>query len=296
MVRKQNDAELRSRLSDEEYHVTQEGGTEPPFKNRYWDNAEKGVYVDIVSGELLFSSEDKFNSDCGWPSFTRAAKSGAVTERADHSHGMERTEVRGAMSDSHLGHVFEGEIGPGKRRFCINSASLRFIPEAEGVAVFAAGCFWGTEAYFRKVSGVLDVTVGYTGGTLARPSYDDVCTGTTGHAEAVRIVFDPERVSYRDLVRHFFRMHDPTELDRQGNDIGTQYRSAIFYLADAQRDEAMKVMGELADAHRFRAPIETRLVPFGKFYPGEEYHQRYLDKNPGGYCHVNLSVAEKPLD
>jgi peptide methionine sulfoxide reductase msrA/msrB len=295
---KQDDpyAERKKKLSPEEYRVTQESGTEPPFMNRYWDNREPGIYVDVVSGELLFSSDDKFDSPCGWPSFSKPAKADALIDRPDRSHGMERTEVRSASADSHLGHVFDDGPGPSGLRYCINSASLRFIPASECVAVFAAGCFWGTEAYFRLLPGVLDVKAGYSGGREANPSYEAVCSGNTGHAEAVKIYFDPEKASYRDLVRQFFRMHDPTTKDRQGNDVGSQYRSAIFFLGESQRAVAEGVISELEAAGDFEDPIVTELVPFSSFYPAEEYHQRYLGKHPGGYCHVDLSLARRPLD
>jgi peptide methionine sulfoxide reductase msrA/msrB len=291
-------AKLRQRLTSEQFHVTQENGTEPPFRNAYWDNREKGIYLDIVTGDLLFASEDKFDSSCGWPSFTKPALSGAVIEKRDASHGMSRTEVRAAASDSHLGHVFDdGPVNPGSGlRYCINSASLRFLKEDESTAVFAAGCFWGTEAYFRSLDGVLSTAVGYTGGTTANPSYEMVCAGITGHAEALKLLFDPEKISYRDLLHHFFRMHDPTTRNRQGNDVGSQYRSAIFHFGEHQREEAAAVKASLSSSGKYTKPPVTSLEEAGVFYPAEEYHQRYLAKNPGGYCHVNLSLAGKPLE
>jgi peptide methionine sulfoxide reductase msrA/msrB len=291
----QNDNEsLRKRLSPEEYHVTQECGTEPPFANRYWDNHEPGIYVDVVSGDLLFSSDDKFDSGSGWPSFSRPVSAESVVEKRDGSHGMERVEIRSARAGSHLGHVFDDGPEPTGLRYCVNSAALRFIPASKSTAILAAGCFWGTEAYFRKLSGVLAVTVGYTGGSLVRPTYGDVCSGTTGHAEAVRILFDPERISYRDILRHFFRMHDPTTEDRQGPDVGSQYRSAIFYMDEAQRETAESLIREMGASSG--EPIVTEVSPAAAFWPAEDYHQDYLGKNPRGYCHVNLSLAARPLD
>ncbi len=295
MTKKIDASVLRVRLSAEQFRVTQENGTESPFQNEYWDNQEKGIYVDIVSGDLLFTSEAKFDSHCGWPSFSRVALPDAVIAKKDSTHGMVRTEVRSAGSDSHLGHVFDDGPGPDGLRYCINSASIRFIPAAEGTALFAAGCFWGTEGYFRQLPGVLSASVGYTGGSTVNPTYEEVCTGKTGHAEAIEILFDPERISYQDLLRHFFRMHDPTTKNRQGNDIGTQYRSAVFCFSPSQKEVAGALVAELDRSGQFSGPVVTEIVPAEIFYPAEVYHQQYLAKNPGGYCHVNLGLAKKPL-
>lgn len=307
---KANSEELKKKLSPEQFHVTQECGTEPPFHNAYWDNHEDGIYVDVVSGEALFSSKDKFDSGSGWPSFTKPLEPNVV-ERKDSTHGMVRTEVRSKNADSHLGHVFDdGPRAQGGLRYCINSASLRFIPvaklEAEGygqylalfgkapqasakteVAVLAGGCFWGMEELLRAIPGVLETEAGYTGGWLKDPKYDDTHDSKSGHAEAVRVVFDPSKLSYADLLeKWFFRMHDPTTLNRQGNDLGTQYRSAIFFTSDAQKKTAEEVKARVDKSGKWKKPVVTEIVAASTWYPAEDSHQDYLQKHPGGYtCH-----------
>jgi len=318
-----NESELRERLTDMQYQVTRCSATEPPFRNEFWDNKEPGIYVDVVSGEPLFSSLDKFDSGTGWPSFTKPLADDAVVEKVDRTLGMARTEVRSGAADSHLGHVFPDGPGPGGLRYCINSAALRFIPAAElaaqgypqfvpafvaaGVlpasalasaegedpeerrletATVAGGCFWGVEQLMRELDGVVDTEVGYTGGTVDHPTYEQVCTGRTGHAEAVKVTFDPAVVSYADLLRYFFRLHDPTTRNRQHNDVGTQYRSAIFVHSREQRSIAEQVIREESASGRWKRPIVTEVADAGPFWVAETYHQDYLVKHPNGYnCH-----------
>jgi peptide methionine sulfoxide reductase msrA/msrB len=303
-------AELEKKLKPIELEVTQNSGTEPPFRNPFWDNHEPGLYVDVATGEPLFSSTDKFDSGTGWPSFTQPVEPNRVMEREDRTHGMRRVEVRSAGGDSHLGHLFDDGPAPTNQRYCINSAALRFIPvaklEAEGygayvslfrqtkpgadtleTAVLAGGCFWGMEDLLRKIPGVVETEAVYAGGQTQKPTYSDVKTGTTGHAEAVRVVFDPKKLSYADLLeKWFFRMHDPTTKNRQGNDVGTQYRSAIFVTSPEQRKVAEEVKARVEKSGKWKKPIVTEIVEAGPTTRAEEYHQKYLEKNPGGYtCH-----------
>jgi peptide methionine sulfoxide reductase msrA/msrB len=298
--------DLKKKLTPLQYEVTQNAATEPPFQNEFWNSHEAGLYVDVITGEPLFGSLDKFDSGCGWPSFSKPLGKGAVTTDDDLSLGMRRTEVRAAGSGSHLGHVFDDGPGPTGLRYCINSASLRFVPVArmaeEGygdllplfglpapateTAILAGGCFWGMEEILRAIPGVRSTEVGYTGGTLPSPTYEDVSTGETGHAEAVRITFDPKALTFEALLGYFFRMHDPTTPNRQHNDAGTQYRSAIFYTTDAQRLVAEKVRAEVDRSGKWGKPVVTEIVKAGPFTPAEAFHQDYLQKHPDGYsCH-----------
>jgi methionine-S-sulfoxide reductase len=152
-------------------------------------------------------------------------------------------------------------------------------------ATFAAGCFWGVESAFRQIDGVLDAHVGYTGGKTLNPTYKEVCTGTTGHAEAIEITFDPAKVSYQTLTEFFFKMHDPTQVNRQGPDFGTQYRSAIFYHSTEQQAVAQAVKTALDQSGKYKKGLATQLAPATQFYRAEEYHQRYFEKNGGPSCH-----------
>jgi len=319
---KPSDDELKKKLSPVEFYVTQQNGTERPFTGEYDKHYKPGIYVDVVSGTPLFSSLDKYDSGCGWPAFTKPIDAKSVTSKSDLSHGMVRNEVRSSVADSHLGHVFpDGPRAYGGMRYCINSASLKFIPLAElkekgfgkylkrfedaGLwpikkaadsgkresAIIAGGCFWGMEDILRKVEGVIDTEVGYCGGENANATYKN----HPGHAEAIRVVYDPTRISFKKLLTDwFFRIHDPTTLNRQGNDIGTSYRSTIFFANDEQKKIAREAIAEVQKSGRWSRPIVTTVEAVKNWSDAEDFHQDYLKRNPGGYtCHWVRPWSEK---
>jgi len=295
---KRSDKEWKAALTPEQFEVMRKCGTERPFTGKYNDFWETGMYVCAGCGTPLFLSGTKYDHGTGWPSFTAPADESNLEYRDDYSLLVKRVEVRCATCGAHLGHVFDDGPEPTYLHYCINSAALGFAPEAKTeaagpagkvaaateTATFAAGCFWGVEYRLSRLPGVVSTVVGYTGGKTVDPSYEDVCTDKTGHAEAVQVTFDPAKVGYADLVRHFFSIHDPTQVDRQGPDKGTQYRSAIFYHGEAQRLEARKVMDELGASKKFKKPLATELVQATAFYRAEEHHQKYFEKH-GVVCY-----------
>ena len=279
-------------LSKKEAYVILHKGTEAPFTGKFNNHRVKGVYTCRQCDAKLYVSDSKFKSNCGWPSFDDEIK-GAVKRQRD-ADGR-RIEIVCADCDGHLGHVFMGEGYTQKNtRHCVNSISLDFLPSAESgleTAVFAGGCFWGVEYLFQQIPGVAQTTVGYTGGRTRRPTYKQVCTGRTGHAEALEVVYDPKRVDYETLARRFFEIHDFTQLNRQGPDIGTQYRTAVFYQDEAQKETTEKLIKLLSDkGHRVR----TELVKSEKFWAAETYHQDYYMKTgKQPYCHAPKKVFDE---
>ncbi len=290
-------AELAAKLDPEAYRITQKADTERPFCGTLLDNKKDGTYACVVCGLPLFSSEHKFNSGTGWPSFDREFDPEHVKRTADRSQGMTRIEISCARCDAHLGHVFEDGPKPTGERHCLNSASLVFYEKGQEppasmtatrteTAYFAGGCFWGVEHYFQKGPGVIDAVSGYMQGRVDTPTYEQVCTDGTGHAETVKVVYDPARISFRRLLEAFFTMHDPTQLNRQGPDVGTQYRSGIWYTSPEQKRDAEAFIAEAQASGRYgRKSIVTQLEAAGTFYAAEDYHQDYIVKT-GRSCHV----------
>jgi peptide methionine sulfoxide reductase msrA/msrB len=288
---------LAKRLTPEQFRVTQKSGTEAAFCGNLLDNKKEGFYACVVCGLPLFASEHKFDSGSGWPSFFMPFDRDHIAYVKDSSHGMERIEIECARCAAHLGHVFEDGPRPTGLRYCLNSAALVFVEKGQPVpiesqpvalkkAYFAGGCFWGIEHRFQQCPGVIGVESGYMNGSTDKPTYEQVCGHGTGHAEAVQVLYDASKVTYRQLLDGFFRMHDPTQLDRQGPDVGDQYRSAVFTVDAEQQREAEAFRVELSLSPAFaKRKIVTVIEPARTFWPAEGYHQDYVERT-GRACHA----------
>lgn len=295
-------AKLVAALTPEQKRITQAAGTERAFCGTLLDNKREGFYACVVCGLPLFKSDDKFTSGTGWPSFTFPYDRDHVIGRSDDTLGMSRTEIVCARCDAHLGHVFEDGPEPTGLRFCLNSESLEFVdadgeipersrPISMATAYFAGGCFWGIEYAYSKLPGVKSASSGYQNGETENPDYKAVCTGNTGHAESVKVLYDPEIIDYETLVRFFFDIHDPTTMNRQGFDIGTQYRSGIYTVGADQDATARRVVEELSREKRFAdSPIVTEIQKAETFHEAEVYHQDYVDRT-GRACHPGIGPA-----
>ena len=288
-----SEAEWKKVLSPDLYAVAREADTERAFTGMMWNSETKGTYYCAICGLKLFRSNQKFTSSCGWPSFFEQENKNSIVFKDDNSFGMKRTEALCGRCNSHLGHLFDDGPEPTGKRYCMNAISLDFVPDATETTgnletiVLGGGCYWCVEAVYENLQGVEKVVSGFAGGTVANPSYEEVCTGVTGAAEVVQITYDKTKTNLDEIFHVFFTVHDPTTLNRQGGDTGTQYRSVIFYKNEEQKKAAESIIAELNTAKVYGSKIVTILEPFKAFYKAKDYHQNYYENNKDQpYCQM----------
>ncbi|MBA3665190.1 MAG: bifunctional methionine sulfoxide reductase B/A protein [Bacteroidetes bacterium] len=281
--------EWKKILTPEQYNITREQGTEPAFSSTYNKNHESGIYYCVSCGNPLFNSTNKFESGTGWPSFWKPYSQRSVDVSTDNSMGMQRDEISCKRCNAHIGHVFNDGPLPTGLRYCTDGVALLFKAKgneptanlsAYNKATFAAGCFWCEETVFESVKGVAEVISGYAGGTTKNPSYEEVGSGKTGHAETVEIYYDSTKVNYQTLLKVFFASQDPTQVNGQGPDQGTQYRSIVFYRNLYEKQVTENYIHELNKSGKYKKPIATQVIPYEVFWKAEDYHQNYIQHHP----------------
>jgi peptide methionine sulfoxide reductase msrA/msrB len=290
------EAEWKEILTPEQFQIARLKGTERAGTGEFCERHEPGLYGCVCCGTPLFDSRVKFESGSGWPSFTQPVKENAIKYEKDTSYGMVRVEIMCNTCDAHQGHVFPDGPEPSGLRYCVNSASMQLLSTelTEATAIVGGGCFWCTEAVFQRIKGVHKVESGYAGGSVKKPTYREVTSGRTGHAEVIRITYNPNELRYSDLLRIFFSTHDPTTLNRQGYDTGTQYRSIIITSGEEEQKIAEEVKTEMGDY--FEDPIVTEITGPAAFYPAEDYHQNYFNDNPNQpYCMTVINPKVQKL-
>lgn len=286
--------EWKEILSPEQFRILREKGTERPYTGAFLNHKEEGIYTCGGCGNELFADNMKFDSHCGWPSFDKEIEGGKILKIEDRSHGMIRTEIVCANCGGHLGHLFDDGPTETGLRYCVNSLSMGFKPsngknDIDSI-VIGGGCFWCVEAVMQRIKGVEKVESGYSGGFIKNPTYKEICTGKTGHAEVLKVWFKPSEISLYTLLEIFMTTHDPTTLNRQGNDVGTQYRSVIFYSKEEQKETGEKIIRDLTQKEIFSQPIVTEVSKLLNYYAAEEYHQDYYNQNSSQpYCAAVIS-------
>jgi peptide methionine sulfoxide reductase msrA/msrB len=288
-----SDAEWKKVLPPDLYAVAREADTERAFTGTMWNSETKGTYYCATCGLKLFKSDQKFTSSCGWPSFFEQDNKNSIVFKDDNSFGMRRVEALCGRCNSHLGHLFDDGPEPTGKRYCMNAISLDFVPDTTEIKrnldtiVLGGGCYWCVEAVYENLQGVEKVVSGFAGGTVENPSYEEVCTGRTGAAEVVQITYDKSKTDLDEIFKVFFTVHDPTTLNRQGADVGTQYRSVIFYKNEEQRKAAENIIEDLRIGKVYDSKIVTTLEPFKAFYKAKDYHQNYYQNNKNQpYCEM----------
>jgi peptide methionine sulfoxide reductase msrA/msrB len=292
------DKAWRKILSESQYYILRQSGTERPFSSELNNEKRDGVFICAACENPLFSTKTKFDSGTGWPSFWQPYFSRSVLVGSDTSQGMVRDEVFCGKCGGHLGHVFDDGPKPTGLRYCMNGDAMQFLENKKiERAVFAQGCFWCVEEIFEAVKGVEEVISGYAGGTEKNPTYTQVGSGATSHAEAVEVWYDPKKISYDDLLTVFFNAGDISQINGQGPDLGRQYRSIIFYKTQAEKEKVNAYLKQLYDSDRYKAKIAVEIVPFEKFYKAESYHQDYVKQHPDeGYVRsISLPRYQKAV-